>query len=51
MLAFDTHTYVKELKAAGFTEAQAEVQASTLKNLVENDLATKHDIELVFRQL
>ena len=47
MLSFDTHTYVKELQATGFTEAQAEVQAKALKNIIDNDLATKHDIELV----
>ena len=44
MIAFDTHQYVKELKAAGFTEAQAEIQANWLKVLVENDLATKQDV-------
>ncbi len=44
MLAFDTHTYIKELQAVGFTEEQAEVQARTLKNIIDNDLANKQDI-------
>ena len=45
MLAFDTHTYIKELKAAGFTEEQAEVQARTLKNIIDNDLASKQNLK------
>ena len=45
MQAFDTHTYVKELQAVGVTEAQAEVQANTLKTLLESDLATKRDLK------
>ncbi len=51
MIAFDTYQYVKDLKAAGFTEAQAEVQANWLKILVENDLATKQDLELTKAEL
>ena len=62
MLAFDTHEYIKELKAAGFTEEQAEVQARTLKNIIDNDLASKqslkelevalkHEIELIRRDI
>ncbi|BCB96085.1 hypothetical protein JZK55_10070 [Dissulfurispira thermophila] len=43
-IIFDTHAYVKRLKAVGFTEEQAEVQASTLAEIVEDKLATKRDI-------
>lgn len=46
--AFDTHAYVKRLKAAGFSEqqaeAQAELQAQVLSTLVTEKLATKEDI-------
>ncbi len=46
--AFDTHAYVKRLKAAGFNEEQAEAQATlqaeVLSTLVTEKLATKEDI-------
>ena len=49
--AFDTHAYVKRLKAAGFNEAQAEAQADlqseVLSTLVTEKLATKDDIKEV----
>ncbi|MBF0536964.1 MAG: DUF1640 domain-containing protein [Nitrospirae bacterium] len=44
-LIFDTHTYVKRLKAAGFTEEQAEVQAESMSSLIEEGLATKRDLK------
>ena len=47
MLAFDTLTYTKRLRDAGVPQAQAEVQAATLREIIESDLATKHDIELI----
>ena len=43
-IAFDTLTYAKRLKSVGFTEQQAEVQAQTLAELINEDLATKQDI-------
>lgn len=43
-IAFDTHLYVKKLKAAGFTEEQAEILASTQAELIDERLATKQDI-------
>ncbi len=42
---FDTHAYVKKLQAAGFTEAQAEVQAEAIAGLVNEQLATKRDLK------
>ena len=42
---FDTHAYVKKLQAAGFTEAQAEVQAEAIAQLVDERLATKRDLK------
>lgn len=44
-IAFDTHVYVKKLKAAGFTEEQAEVLASTQAELIDERLATKRDLK------
>ena len=44
-LAFDTHAFVKKLEAAGFTEAQAEVQAQAIADLVNDQLATKRDLQ------
>ena len=44
-LIFDTFLYVKRLKEVGFTEQQAIVQAETLKELLEEQLATKRDLK------
>ena len=41
---FDTLSYAKKLKAVGFTEEQAEVQAETLSEIIDERLATKQDI-------
>ncbi|MBF0153264.1 MAG: DUF1640 domain-containing protein [Magnetococcales bacterium] len=43
-IAFDTHAYVKKLKAVGVSEEQAEVQAETLAELIDDKLATKRDL-------
>jgi len=45
VIAFDTHAVVKKLKAAGFTEEQAEAQAQVLSDIIGNSLATKRDIK------
>lgn len=45
VLVFDTHSYVKKLKAVGFSEEQAEVQAEVLSSLIEEQLATKRDLK------
>ncbi len=44
---FDTHEYVKELLAAGFTERQAETIARTQIRLIESHLATSRDLKAV----
>lgn len=44
-LAFDTFAYAKKLKLAGFSEQQAEVQAETLAEIIEERLATKQDLK------
>jgi uncharacterized protein Yka (UPF0111/DUF47 family) len=43
-LPFDTHAYVKRLTAAGMPEAQADVQAEALAELVLSQVATKADL-------
>jgi len=43
-ITFDTHVFVKKLKAVGFTEEQAEVFAAEQARLIEDQLATKHDL-------
>jgi len=43
-ITFDTLAYAKKLKAVGFTEEQAEVQAETLVQILNERMATKQDI-------
>ena len=50
-LAFDTHKYVKRLTAVGMPEKQAEVIAYEQRSLIEDQLATKHDIAEVKRDI
>jgi len=44
-LVFDTHSFVKRLRSAGFTEEQAEIFADEQRKLIEDRLATKQDIK------
>ena len=44
-MAFDTLTYAKKLQEAGVPAAQAEAHAGALKELVEDNLATKRDLK------
>ena len=41
---FDTHAFVKEMEAAGFSEAQAKVLANKQAELIDQKLATKSDL-------
>ena len=41
-LALQTHEFIKELTAAGFTEQQAELIAKHKAKMVDYHLATKH---------
>ena len=50
-IAFDTLAYAKKLKAAGFTEEQAEVQAEAPAEIVDERLATKEDILALKRDI
>ena len=48
---FDTHAYIKRMKAVGFTEEQAEVQAETVADLINERLVTKADLDLRIAEL
>ena len=43
-IAFDTLAYAKKMKAVGFTEEQAEVQAEAISDLINDQLTTKQDL-------
>ena len=43
-IAFDTLAYANKLKAAGVPERQAEVQAEAIAGLINEQMATKHDL-------
>ena len=44
-LIFDTLAYSKRLIAAGFTQRQAEIQADTLKEIIDEKIASKRDLK------
>ncbi len=46
-IEFDTHRFVKNLTASGFTEKQAEVLADEHVRLLNGNLATRTDLERV----
>jgi len=53
-VTFDTLKYANTLKKAGFTQEQAEAQASALSEVMEvnlKELATKGDIEALRKEI
>jgi hypothetical protein len=50
-ITFDTLRYAKKLREAGVSEKAAEVQAEALKEVIEDNLATKSDIWEVKRDI
>jgi hypothetical protein len=40
----DTHYYIKQLEATGFTNQQAETQIKIITEMLENHMATKQDL-------
>ena len=48
---FDTLQFSKKMVKAGFTQQQAEGQAEALIEIVDNNLATKHDIALIHKDI
>ena len=43
-MTFDSLGYFEKLKAAGFTEEQAKVQANAMREVIEERLATQADL-------
>ncbi len=50
-ITFDTHATVKKLMESGIPEEQAEAIVSVQVDLVNSNLATKHDISLVQKDI
>jgi hypothetical protein len=48
---FDTLGYFEKLKAAGVPEAQAKVQADTLREIIDDRLVTKEHLEVKLAEL
>ena len=46
-IVFDTHRFVRNLTASGFTERQAEALANEQVQLLNGNLATKTDLQTV----
>ena len=51
MLVFDTLLYSEKLQKVGVSKEQAKVQAETLKEIIDDNLATKRDLEEVKTEL
>jgi hypothetical protein len=50
-ITFDTLSYSKRLKAAGFTQEQAEVQAETFLAIVQEQLVSKRDLKELEKEI
>jgi hypothetical protein len=48
---FDTYENVQKLKAAGFTEQQAEVQTRIMADLLDQRLVTRHYLDERLKEL
>ena len=42
-VTFDTLKYAQRMKSVGFTDEQAGAQASVIAEIIDENLATKHD--------
>ncbi|MGI9310407.1 MAG: hypothetical protein ACR2P7_02610 [bacterium] len=50
-LSMETHEFIKELTEAGLTERQAEAIARHQAQIINDNLATKNDLELLKKDL
>jgi len=50
-MAFDTLTYARRLKQAGFSEEQAEALAEATRGMVVHDIVTKDYLETALERL
>ncbi len=51
LVTFDTYACVKELTESGVPLEQAEIHAKPLQSLLEKEIATKQNIELVRKDI
>lgn len=51
VITFDTHAYVKKLKAVGVPKEQVEVQEQAIADLATDRLVTKEDLERGLKEL
>jgi len=50
-ITFDTHEFIKRLKAVSFSEEQAEVFATEHRRIIEDNLVTKEHLDMRLREL
>lgn len=50
-ITFDTHEFIKRLKAVGFSEEQAEVFAEEHRRIIDDSLVTKEHLDMRMREL
>ena len=50
-ITFDKLTYVAKLEASGISREQATAQAEALESALRDTVATKHDIELLRKDM
>ena len=50
-MSFDALRYLEILKRHGFSEEQAKGQVQVVQEVVDSDLATKHDAELIRKEI
>jgi len=50
-ITFDTHEYIKRLKAVGFTEEQAEVFAEEHRRIIDDSLVTRDHLDTRLMEL
>lgn len=50
-ITFDTHEFIKRLKAVGFSEEQAEVFAAEYRRIIEENLVTREHLDMRLREL
>jgi|WetSurMetagenome_2_1015567.scaffolds.fasta_scaffold08649_6 hypothetical protein len=50
-ITFDTLSYAKKLKSAGFTDQQAEVQAEALADIINKELVTRDYLDIRLKEM
>lgn len=44
---FNVFKFTKQLEEVGFSREQAEIQVQVITGIIEDDLATKHDLKIL----